>query len=70
MAKQKKKRSKKYSGIDAASKRPSVTKITAANRSKTSQWLFDRKSLLKPAGIALVIILIIVLILSGIFRLF
>jgi len=69
MAKQKKKRSKKYSGIDA-SKRPSVTKITAANRSKTSQWLFDRKLLLKPAGIVLVIILITVLILSGIFRLF
>jgi hypothetical protein len=70
MVKQKKKRSKKYSGVDAASKRSSVTKITAVNRSKTSQWLFDRKSLLKPAGIVLVIILIIVLILSGIFRLF
>lgn len=70
MAKHKKKRSKKYSGVDAASKRPSVTKITAVNRSKTSQWLFDWKALLKPAGIALVIILIIVLILSGIFRLF
>ena len=69
MAKQKKKRTKKYTGTDAATTRPSVTKITAVNRSKPSQWLFERKKFIKPAGIVLIVILLIVLIVSGIISL-
>lgn len=69
MAKQKKKRNKKYTGVDAATTRPSVTKITAVNRSKPSQWLFERKRFLKPASMILVVVLLIALVVSGIISL-
>jgi len=46
--KQKKKRNKQYTGIDAAVSRPVVTKISAVNRTKLGQWWFDRKRILKP----------------------
>ncbi|HWT40007.1 MAG TPA: hypothetical protein VN081_01880 [Dongiaceae bacterium] len=50
--KQKKKRNKQYRGQDAAVTRPTVTRLTAANRSKLGQWWFDRKRVLKPVLIA------------------
>ncbi len=60
MVKQKKKRTKKYSGADAAVTRPIVTRMTAANRSKLGQWWFERKRILKPvlitAGIAALLV--------------
>lgn len=46
--KNKKKRNKVYRGADAAMSRPSVTRITAANRSKFGQWWFDNKKIAKP----------------------
>jgi hypothetical protein len=60
MAKQKKKRNKVYSGVDAAITRPIVTRISAANRSKFGQWWFDRKRWLKPTIITTEIVLFIV----------
>ncbi len=51
MTKQKKKRNKVYKGADAALTHPIVTRISAANRGKTSQWWFDRKNFLKPVAI-------------------
>lgn len=66
--KQKKKRNKQYSGIDAAMVRPSVTKVSAVNRSKVGQWWFDRKRILKPvligAGIVLLIVILILQVIS------
>lgn len=60
MVKQKKKRTKKYSGTDAAVTRPVVTRMTAANRSNLGQWWFERKRILKPvlitAGIATLLV--------------
>lgn len=60
MAKQKKKRNKQYSGTDAAVSRPTVTRLTAANRNKYQQWWFERKQIAKPvfigAGIAIIVI--------------
>lgn len=53
--KQKKKRNKQYSGSDAAITRPSVTRITAANRSKIGQWWFERKKIVKPVAITVVV---------------
>ena len=44
----KKKRNKQYRGVDAAITKPSVTRISAANRSKFGQWWFERKRVLKP----------------------
>lgn len=53
----KKKRNKQYRGIDAAITKPSVTRISAANRSKFGQWWFERKRILKPVLITAAIIL-------------
>lgn len=61
--KPKKKRNKQYRGADAAMTQPSVTRISAANRSKFGQWWFERKRILKPvlitAAVALVVIWLI-----------
>jgi len=63
MAKNKKKRNKVYTGIDAALTKPIITHISAVNRSKPAQWWFDHKKTVKPilitAGIILVIIVLI-----------
>ena len=55
--KTKKKRNKQYRGQDAAMSRPSVTRISAANRSKFGQWWFERKRILKPVLIGVAIVL-------------
>ena len=60
MAKQKKKRNKKYSGTDAAVTRPSITRVEAVNRNKLRQWWFDHKRIAKPVLITAVVIIIVV----------
>ena len=65
MAKQKKKRSKQYTGQDAAVVRQSVTHISAANRNKVQQWWFDNKRIAKPAGIAVIVAVVVILLLIG-----
>lgn len=70
MTKQKKKRNKKYSGMDAAPQRPKVTRITATNRSKLSQWFFDRKKLIRAIGMAGLIAIALIIVISGILSLF
>ncbi len=51
----KKKRNKQYRGADAALTKPTVTRISAANRSKASQWWFERKRVLKPVLIGVLV---------------
>lgn len=58
--KAKKKRNKQYTGVDAALSRPVVTRITAANRSKLGQWWFDRKRILKPVLVTLLIAAVVI----------
>ena len=58
--KQKKKRNKQYTGSNAAMTRPSVTKITAANRSKIGQWWFERKKVVKPIAITVAVAAVII----------
>ena len=70
MVKQKKKRNKKYSGADATVQRPKITRITATNRSKLSQWIFDRKKIIRIIGITMLIVIVIVITISGIVSLF
>ncbi len=60
MAKQKKKRTKVYTGQDAAVTKPSVIRISAANRNKLQQWWFDNKRIAKPAIIAGVVAIIVI----------
>jgi len=66
--KAKKKRNKQYRGADAAMTRPSVTRITAANRSKISQWWFDNKRIAKPVLIAIAVIVGIVWLIAELIR--
>lgn len=64
MAKQKKKRTKKYSGVDAALTKPSITRVTAVNRSKLGQYWYEHRRILKPvlivAGIVAAVIVLII----------
>lgn len=47
-------------GAEAAISRPTVTRLTAANRNKYQQWWFERKRVAKPiligVGVAIVVI--------------
>ena len=56
----KKKRNKQYTGIDAAITKPSVTRISAVNRSKPSQWWFERKRVAKPILITLAVVTVVI----------
>ena len=55
--KTKKKRNKQYRGADAALTKPSVTRISAANRSAVGQWWFDNKRIAKPVAIASAVVI-------------
>lgn len=68
MAKQKKKRNKKYTGTDAAMTRPSITRVQAVNRSKLGQWWHDRKRIVKPILIVAVVALVIILLIVELIR--
>lgn len=70
MAKQKKKRDKKYTGADAATARPTITRVQAVSRNPLHQWFYDRKRFAKPAGIVLLIAAVLTLTISGIVSLF
>lgn len=64
MAKQKKKRTKTYTGASASIVRPVVTRMHASNRSPLQQWWHEKKTVAKPvlitSGVALVVIWLIV----------
>lgn len=65
MSKQKKKRNKAYTGVDAAHTRPTVTRIAAINRSKSGQWWFDHKRIVRIGAIAAGILLVLVILIIG-----
>lgn len=65
----KKKRNKQYKGADAALTRPSVTKISAVNRSKIGQWWFEKKRIAKPILIATTVIIVVVWLIFELVRL-
>jgi len=58
--KQKKKRNKAYTGVDAAITRPIVTKISAVQRNPINQWWFDHKRIARPILIAAVVVAVII----------
>ena len=69
MGKNKKKRNKAYTGVDAAMTRPNITRIEAVNRSKIGQWWFDNKKKLKPTLVTGSIVLFVILLIIEIVRL-
>lgn len=70
MAKVKKKRTKKYSGVDAPSRQPSIRRISAVQRSRFSQWLHDKRPVIKAIGTIIAIVLLIALLITGIGSIF
>ena len=65
MAKQKKKRTKKYSGVEAAQTRPSITRVQAANRSRAGQWYYERKRVIKPVAIFVAVVIGLITLIAG-----
>lgn len=68
MPKQKKKRSKQYTGSGASIKQPTVTKLVAANRHPAHQWWVEKKQFAKPALIAAIVVLVVIWLLFELFR--
>jgi hypothetical protein len=66
--KTKKKRNKVYRGADAAADRPTVTRISAVNRSKVGQWWFDNKRVARPVIIVSAIVLALGLLIYQLIR--
>lgn len=68
MAKQKKKRNKVYSGVDASVTRPVVTRIQAVKRNRIQQWWFEKKRVAKPILIAGIVLIVVVWLLFELIR--
>ena len=68
MAKQKKKRNKAYTGIDASVARPTITHISAIKRNKIQQWWFEKKRVAKPVLITIGVIVILIWLLAELIR--
>jgi hypothetical protein len=66
--KQKKKRNKVYTGVDAAVTRPVVTKISAVNRNKVSQWWFEHKRIARPIIIAVLVATAVIILIVELVR--
>lgn len=60
MAKQKKKRNKQYSGANASSKQPIITRVQAVKRNPVSQWWLEKKQIAKPILIAAAVAIVVI----------
>lgn len=69
MSKPKKKRNKPYRGVDAAVSKPTVTRVSAVSRSRTGQWWYEKKRVLKPALIAGLVVVVIIWLIYELIRL-
>lgn len=68
MTKQKKKRNKVYTGVDAAITRPTVTHLSAVKRNKFQQWWFEKKRFAKPVLTAAIVVIIAIWLLLELVR--
>lgn len=69
MAKQKKKRNKRYTGEDAAMTCPSITRVQAVDRGRVGQWWFEKKRTVKISAIATAVVSFIGWMIFELFRL-
>lgn len=69
MAKTKKKRTKHYTGAGAA-QGPVVRRFEAVERGRLGDWWIEHKLRVRIIGIAVLVVLIVVLIVSGIISAF
>lgn len=70
MVKHKKKRKKVYAGSGASVNRPAVTRVTAVNRSKSGQWWFENKRMVRIVSLISGVLFIIILMIIGLASLF
>ncbi len=70
MAKQKKKRTKKYQGVDAKVSTPHVLRVSAEERSRFKEWWLVYGQITRLVGIALGILFVVVLLVIGIIGMF
>jgi hypothetical protein len=70
MAKQKKKRTKKYHGVDARVTAPLVTRVSAEERSRFKEWWLVYGQLTRLAAIALGILVVVALLVIGVVGMF
>lgn len=70
MARQKKKRNKRYTGADAAQTGPVVHRYEAVERSRFGQWWYENKAKARIGGIVALVIAAIVVLISGVVGLF
>jgi len=69
-ARQKKKRNKRYSGVDARVSTPMVTRVSAEERSRFKEWWLVYGRLVRAGAIALGIVLVLIVLVVGIIGLF
>lgn len=69
-AKQKKKRNKKYQGVDARVGAPQVTRVSAEERSRFKEWWLTYRQLVRIGGTIVGILLVLMLLIVGIIGLF
>ena len=60
MAKQKKKRNKKYTGADAKNSQPNVIRVQAVRRSPAKQWWHEKKKIVKTVAIVVAVVALLV----------
>ena len=70
MSRQKKKRTKKYQGVDAKVTAPQVLRVSAEERSRFKEWWLTYGQVTRLAAIALGILLVIILLVVGIVGMF
>ncbi|HEX6258796.1 MAG TPA: hypothetical protein VFZ48_04925 [Candidatus Saccharimonadales bacterium] len=68
MVKAKKKRNKAYTGEDAATAAPVIRRYEAVERNKLSQWWYEKKKIVKPIGIAALVLAIVIWLISELIR--
>lgn len=70
MSKHKKKRTKKYQGVDAKVSTPQVMRVSAEERSRFKEWWLVYGQLTRFVSIALAILVVVVLLVIGIVGMF
>lgn len=65
-SKQKKKRTKKYQGVDAKVSTPIVTRVSAEERSRFKEWWLVYGQIVRILGTVLAVIAVIILLVIGI----
>jgi hypothetical protein len=68
--KQKKKRNKKYQGVDAKVTSPSIVRVSAEERSRFKEWWLTYRPIARVVGVLVGILFVIVLVVIGIIGLF